>query len=129
MHFDVANIQWVIVGIPHYPSEDAGLVTLVRSRDTVSLTAMIRGRANNDPKNWVIIGLCVFKALEDDRSNCIGSAVPIGTIIEGVAIPCFAARVSYVACPVGIKRKDVGEAYLLWTRSVHDPGQRSCLDW
>lgn len=98
MHFNVANIQWVIVGIPHYPSEDAGLVTLVWSRDTVSLTAMIRGRANNDPENRVIVSLCVFKALENNRSNCIGSAVSIGTIVEGVAVPYFQVRVSHVVC-------------------------------
>lgn len=100
MHFDVANVQWVIVGIPHYPSEDAGLVTLVWSRDTVSLTAMIRGRANNDPENRIIVGLCVFKALEDNRSNCIGSAVPIGAVVEGVTIPYSPARVSHISCPV-----------------------------
>lgn len=63
VHFNIANIQWVVVGIPHYSSEDTGLITLMRSGNAVCLTAMVRSRANNYTENRITVGFCVFQAL------------------------------------------------------------------
>lgn len=60
MHFDIANIQWIIIGVPHYPSENAGLVTLMRSCNAVCLTTMVCSGANDDAKNRIVVGFCIL---------------------------------------------------------------------
>ena len=86
MHFDVADVQRILVGMPEDPLEDGSLVAFVGPCNGIRLATMVRVCSRNDAKDVVIVCLGVLEPLENDSSNSICSAVAAGPIIKRVAV-------------------------------------------
>ena len=86
MHFYVANIQRIDVGVPHDPIEDGNLVAFVRSCDGFCLATMICKCSVDDTEDWIVVRLCILEPLENDRPHAICSAVAASTVIEGITV-------------------------------------------
>ncbi len=54
--------------------------------DRVCLATMVCVCSSDDAKDGIIVRLCIFESLEDDRSNCICPAVAAGPIIKRITI-------------------------------------------
>lgn len=86
VHLDVANVKWIDSSMSDDALEDRGLITFMRSGDTVCLAAMICGCSGNDSKDWIVVHFRIFKTLQYDRADGIRTTVTTSLVVKGVAI-------------------------------------------
>ena len=86
MHFDVADIERVHIGVSDDPLEDRCLIAFVRSSDGVCLATMICVCPCNDTENRIIVRLSILPSLENDRPYGVSAAITASFIIKSITI-------------------------------------------
>lgn len=86
MHFDVAYVSGIHVGVSDNALEHGSLVALMGPGNRLCLAGVIGVRACDDTKDGVVVRFCILEALEDNSANGICSAIATSTIVEGIAV-------------------------------------------
>ena len=86
MHFDIADIQRINIGVSEDPFENGSLVPFVRPCDGLCLATVIGIGSCDDTEDGIIVRFCVLEPLENDGPNSICSAVAACRIIECIAV-------------------------------------------
>ena len=81
-------------GIIHDLLEEIFLRGSMRVRDGDGIRRMVGDRLEDDPQDTIIVGLCVLKALKDDRANPVTSTISVGVVVVSLAIARFGQELS-----------------------------------